>query len=222
MRIVICDSQSLFAQAVAFVLTDRGHAVVDRVPHVADLLASVQRHDPDACLVEPADDPAEAASAIRQLREQSPDLHIVIMSDTADADTLRAAAEVGVKTFASKSESLARLCKAVEDSKQLLEPVEMTRLGSGGPNNGDPDGPLPGRFLTPREREVLEHLVDGASSRHIAESLGIAYSTARTHVQNLITKLGVHSKLEVVALAINESIVAHPMTEFDVVGSNRN
>ena len=64
--------------------------------------------------------------------------------------------------------------------------------------------------LTPRELEVLHALVDGRSSRDICAELYIAPNTLRTHVQNLLTKLRVHSKLEAVAYALRQQLVDMP------------
>jgi DNA-binding NarL/FixJ family response regulator len=61
--------------------------------------------------------------------------------------------------------------------------------------------------LTAREREVLERLVSGERTQVIAAAMGVSYSTARTHVQNVLHKLGVHSRLEAVAFAMHHSLV---------------
>jgi DNA-binding CsgD family transcriptional regulator len=64
------------------------------------------------------------------------------------------------------------------------------------------------RFLTPRERETLERLVHGETGTQLAANMGINYATARTHVQNVLTKLGVHSRVEAVAFAISNSLIS--------------
>ncbi|MGH9066973.1 MAG: response regulator transcription factor, partial [Acidimicrobiales bacterium] len=63
------------------------------------------------------------------------------------------------------------------------------------------------RFLTRREREVLSRLVAGETTASLARSMGIRPSTARTHVDGILTKLGVHSRLEAVAYAVSERLV---------------
>ena len=62
------------------------------------------------------------------------------------------------------------------------------------------------RFLTPREREVLERMVAGQATSTIAREMGVAYSTARTHIQSVLTKLCVHSKLEAVTFAARHGV----------------
>jgi DNA-binding NarL/FixJ family response regulator len=66
-----------------------------------------------------------------------------------------------------------------------------------------------GADLTPREIEVLKLLADGVSNQQIAEKLVLSMHTVRNHVQNVITKLGAHSKLEAVATAVREGIIRH-------------
>ena len=72
------------------------------------------------------------------------------------------------------------------------------------PPTPEPSG---GPRLTVREREVLQRLVSGERTQTIAMGMGVSYSTARTHVQNLLHKLGVHSRLEAVAFALSNSLV---------------
>jgi DNA-binding NarL/FixJ family response regulator len=73
---------------------------------------------------------------------------------------------------------------------------------------GSAPGAQLARFLTPREREVLERLARGESTAVMANEMGVAYSTARTHIQNTLTKLGVHSKLAAVTLAFQHGLVS--------------
>jgi len=65
-------------------------------------------------------------------------------------------------------------------------------------------------LLTARERTVMAKLVEGKDTAQLAQELDITYATARTHIQNVLTKLGVHSKLELVAFAVAHQLVAVP------------
>ena len=64
--------------------------------------------------------------------------------------------------------------------------------------------------LTPRELEVLQLLAEGVPNREIATRLGVQLTTARNHVQSILAKLGAHSKLEAVAIAYREGVIARP------------
>jgi two-component system, NarL family, nitrate/nitrite response regulator NarL len=72
---------------------------------------------------------------------------------------------------------------------------------------GDPSVELRVRTLTTREREILGLLAIGWSNRRIAEATQLSYLTVRSHMQNLLLKLGVHSQLEAVAFAVEHGIV---------------
>lgn len=65
-------------------------------------------------------------------------------------------------------------------------------------------------LLTPREREVLARLVRGESTTSMARSMGVRLSTTRTHIDSVLIKLGVHSRLEAVAYAVREGIIEVP------------
>ena len=74
----------------------------------------------------------------------------------------------------------------------------------------DPSVELRVRTLTSREREVLELLATGWSNRRIAQARQLSYLTVRSHTQNLLVKLGVHSQLEAVALAVEHGVAPMP------------
>jgi DNA-binding NarL/FixJ family response regulator len=64
------------------------------------------------------------------------------------------------------------------------------------------------RLLTPREREALCHLVRGLDTSQLARAMGISWATARSHVQSVLTKLGVHSRLEAATVAVRHGLVS--------------
>ena len=100
-----------------------------------------------------------------------------------------------------------------------------TRPCCGRPGGAEADGDDPLwqlRFLTDREWEVMRCIMDGLTTAEMAHQLGVRRSTARTHVQNLLTKLGVHSRLKAAALmtahASSESWPAHLRQPADPAG----
>jgi DNA-binding CsgD family transcriptional regulator len=76
----------------------------------------------------------------------------------------------------------------------------VDELGSPAPLSPEGAETDPLRFLTPRERQVLDTLTDGATTQELAERLGVSTSTVRSYIKSLLSKLGVHSRLEAVAL----------------------
>jgi DNA-binding CsgD family transcriptional regulator len=90
-------------------------------------------------------------------------------------------------------------------------PAAPVRLPAGQP--ADRHRPLATQFLTNREREVLGLLVSAQSTARIADELGISLTTARGYVQSILAKLGVHSRVEAVAYAVQHCVVQGPDAE---------
>ena len=137
-------------------------------------------------------------------RRESP--RVIILSYTADPALIVRGLEAGAVGWVRKDESLDRLIDVIhgvargETWLPAGETGKVLRLLLSRPEP-EPNG-RDGLFavLTQREREVLVCLADGAGRRDMAEHLNMSPNTVRTHLQNLMTKLGVHSALEAVAL----------------------
>ena len=93
------------------------------------------------------------------------------------------------------------------DEKVLNHLVEVVNRYQDVPHNSRVDGEFLPEPLTPREREILSHLAKGHSTRDIAELLSISINTVRNHIQNILQKFQVHTRLEAVAIAIKNGLV---------------
>ena len=123
------------------------------------------------------------------------------------------AVEAGASGFLSKETALRELVSSVRLAYQgepLIEPEEVRRVLRHLRHRRAQEATEQQRAerLTPRETEILQLMADGASPDQISERLGVSPYTLRTHVQNVLTKLGVHSKLEALAFAIRHGKVA--------------
>ena len=130
------------------------------------------------------------------------------MSASTDPDILRAGIEAGAAGFVRKDESVDGIVRRLE----LVAAGEAAfDLGALRTAVNRRTARSPGRQLlqrlSPREREVLGLLVDGRDTVDIASSLHIADSTARTHVQNVLVKVGAHSRLQAAAIAVQLGIL---------------
>jgi two-component system nitrate/nitrite response regulator NarL len=211
MRLVICDDHRLLTEALASLLSAHGH-VVEGVAYSADeVLRVVAESDPDVCLLDiNLAGGNEGLAVAGQLLERHPRTKVVILSAISEATVVAAAIDAGVVGFVRKDQSASRIASALErvsagdmaiDGDLLRAAVRTT-----------PSGPRSETsrmlaFLTAKEREVLLLLVGGASTAEIAHSLGIAPSTARTHVQNVLVKLGAHSRLQATAMVANAGVL---------------
>jgi DNA-binding NarL/FixJ family response regulator len=193
-RIVIADDSVLFREGLARILADGGFDVADQVGDADGLREAVRREKPDVVIVDvrmPPTQTDEGTRAARELRDDRPDLGVLVLSQTIE---VRHAFEL----FSEQPEGFGYLLKdRVLDVDEFYESVR--RVGRGG-TVVDPEvvGQLIGRrrrrdpldVLTKREREVLELMAEGLSNQGICRRLFLSPKTVETHVHSIFGKLG--------------------------------
>lgn len=207
MRIHLCDDHRLFVEALRVVLRARGHEVgpPSVVPEGAAEVC--EREEIDVCVMDLGFPNADGIDGVARIREVSPGTHVVVLTASLDLSLIESALAAGATTCVSKSEHMNRIVETIEIASTITRTSSMTDVPWVRPRAGERnrDQRLI-RFLTPREREVLERMVDGQATSTIAREMGVAYSTARTHIQSVLTKLCVHSKLEAVTFAARHGV----------------
>jgi DNA-binding NarL/FixJ family response regulator len=148
--------------------------------------------------------------ATRRIKETSPATKVVIMTAHDDERLLVEAVEAGASGFLGKDEpadEVLSAAKAAAEGEVLIDPTILARLLHQVTKEREERREVQTRFatLTEREREILRHVAQGQRNDDIAASLFISPQTVQTHVRNVLGKLGVHSKLEAVALAVRYS-----------------
>ena len=207
-RIVVIDDHALFAEAIRIALVGAGYEVVQITASAEDGFRAVSSLRPDLALVDidlPDGDGVELGKRI--LREL--DVQVVIVSALEDRRMMRDALRAGFRGYIAKSTPLDRFVASVADALtgDVVSASGHARLPTGARSSSDRSFALLSSQLTPREREVLGLLVAGASGESIARSLGISPNTVRTHVQNVLNKLQVNSRLEAASFAARHGIV---------------
>jgi DNA-binding NarL/FixJ family response regulator len=144
----------------------------------------------------------------------SPQTRVVMLSHTSEPEQIAAAIQAGAAAWIRKDESVEHLLEVlrgaargqtwlpVAETANVLSPLVHQQDSSS-------DGELAPALLTRRERQVLDCLADGAGRSEVAERLYISVNTVRTHMQNIMTKLGVHSTLEAITMVRRRS-QSHP------------
>ena len=196
MNIHLYEPSRLFADALSDVLRARGHQV-DPLRVVVDAdkgRAEAPGCGPGATHVVATDGP-DATLALALATELAPADVVVVLDSCARPGDARAAELAGARAVLTKAAPLHVLVSVIEGS--AAPPTHRYPVRSRHAHVQ----------LTTREREVLEALVDGAGTNHLAALLGVSTATARTHVQNVMSKLGAHSRIEAVAIAVDRGIV---------------
>ncbi len=204
--LVIGDDHSVFLDAMSAVLIQRGYQVtVART--VRDTIESVRRKQPDVCLIDRHFAGESGISAIGPMLAASGRTKILVLSADPDTEGIRQALQAGASGYLHKTRGVSALTRAI-DRVQRGEVVVDVPKPRPARERGRPDEAqrLAG-FLTGRERECLGLLVEGLDTSGIATKLGVSAATVRTHVQSVLTKLGVHSRLEAASYAVRYGLL---------------
>ena len=207
MKVHLCDDHRLFAEALAVVLRARGHVVAQPSVTPAGAVEACEGDTIDVCVMDLGFPDGDGIDGISRIREASPETHIVVLTGSLDLSMVESALAAGATTCVPKSERVNRIVETIEVAPTITRTSSMTDVPWVRPRSGEHkrDERLI-RFLTPREREVLERMVGGQATSTIAREMGVAYSTARTHIQSVLTKLCVHSKLEAITFAARHGV----------------
>jgi DNA-binding NarL/FixJ family response regulator len=209
---MLADGHSLFRDALSTGLTaEPDLVVVGEARDGLEAVAEASRTEPHVVVLD-ADLPnGDGVRAAGMIRDRLPDCRIVILAAEEDPEVLTSAVEVGASAYLTKASPLSDLVEAIRSVHRgdTLVPAQMLgglleRLIRRRKEQDEAVRRL-GR-LTAREREVLSLLAQGGDNDSIAQVLVISPQTARTHIQNVLVKLGVHSRLEAAALAIQNGL----------------
>ncbi len=210
MRVVVCDDHRIFGEGLAVVLKQRGLEVVACVTHPSDAATAILEHQADVLLLDLMFPSGSGLAAISEVRNLAPDCRIVVLSAFSDGEMTDVALRAGADAYVSKDDDVRRVVLAIKEASASGMTPSVRVAQERARAHRAPERRLAAQFLTPRERQVLACLAEGQSTERLAREMGISYSTARTHIQNVLSKLGAHSKLEAVALAIEYSLVKLP------------
>ncbi len=206
---VLCDDHRLFVEPLAAALARNGHDVVVATSP-RRVLEAVAEHQPDLVVLDLRYPDGDGIETLAELRARWPACPVVILSGSVDTTDLSAAAAAGAAAFLRKDQPVAAIIDAL-DRVASGRPVPTPPMAR---RRGATDASERIRrlidHLTDREREVLQALIRGEDTVEIARSLGVEPSTARTHVQNVLLKLGSHTRLQAVALAVSGGLDVHP------------
>jgi len=212
MNVVICDDHRLFTDALSRVLTERDWNVVACATDPAHAVAAVATEQVDTCLMDLTfGDGDSGIEGITAIHTASSETKVVVLTASRDPLLIMRAVDAGADAIVFKDDDIDRIVEIAERGgsepagRQLAKARRRDVREPAGVDRGSSGRDL-ARFLTDREREVLDRLVHGESSKQVAGNMGIAYSTVRTHIQNILGKLGVHSRLEAVAFAVEHGL----------------
>lgn len=202
---MIVDDHVLFADAMTVALRRKEMEVV-RAYTAAEALETVASDRFDLILMDIGLPDGNGLSVGAQIVAEHDDVKVLAVTALEDRDAAVQSIRSGFHGYITKDTDLTRFLAAIDSalSGQVVMPRRLMRNETA--NRGDSMAALIAS-LTAREREILALLTEGMSGEHIAEALGISQNTVRTHVQSILTKLQVHSRLEAAAFAVQHGLV---------------
>jgi two-component system nitrate/nitrite response regulator NarL len=206
LTVVVFARHLLFSESFAQALRDQGgQAVVVSRPQ--DVLTALERAPVTSVVMDVGLPHGSTAVLTRRIRGTWPETPVVWVGDEPCDE--QACAELGVNLVLSKKQPLGALVEAALRPLGAKHTPSSRRhhAGRGGQVPSFKDQPLPARFLTSRERDVLLLLASANSTSGIAEKLGISIATTRGYIQSTFIKLGVHSRVEAVTYALRHGVV---------------
>jgi DNA-binding NarL/FixJ family response regulator len=210
-RILIVDDHGVVRQGLRMYLAlDPELEVVGEAVNGAEALRLAHELEPDVVLMDLLMPVMDGIAATEAIRRELPEVEVIaltsVLEDSAVYGAMRAGA-IGYLLKDTEADELCRAIKAAAIGQVLLSPPVAARLVREVPPPQDPEP------LTEREKEVLAELAKGKSNKEIAAELVIAEKTVRTHVSNILGKLGVSSRTQAALHAVRSGLVSLDSTE---------
>ncbi len=205
-RVILVDDHDMVRRGLAvFLQAFDDLQLVGEAANGTEALHLCAECQPDVVLMDLIMPEMDGVTATRAIRQRHPDIRVIALTSFKDEELVEAALQAGAISYLLKNVSINELAEAIRaamSGRPILAPEATQAL-----INVATQPPSPGQDLTQREREVLALMVEGLNNPEIAQQLNVSRSTVKTHVSNILSKLGVTSRLEAVRLALQHKLV---------------
>jgi DNA-binding NarL/FixJ family response regulator len=199
--VLVVDDHALLRTGVANIINQEPDLyVVAEASNGVEAIAAFERYRPDVVLLDLRMPVMEGVDAVRQIRARDPQARVVVLTTYDTDEEIARALKAGAKAYALKDIAAEQLVACIRDvlaGKTYLAPSAAAKLAER----------VTRVQLTPREMAALRLMADGRSNKEIANDLGIAERTVKTHLGHLFDKLGVTSRTEAVKVATRRGLV---------------
>ncbi len=218
-RVLLTDDHTLFRQGIRTLLScEPDMEVAGEAANASDAVAAARQTRPDVVLMDIGMAGMSSFEATRLIRKERPDTRVVFLSMYDDEDYLAECVDMGASGYILKESPADQLVTAIREVHRggsYLSPRLLTRLVDDFRSQGRAPARQP-RFgtLTKREREILKMLAEGKSVKEIAAAFDLSVKTVEAHKFNLMRKLDIHNKAQLVQYAIQKKIIRLPEPVF--------
>ncbi|MDH4209070.1 MAG: response regulator transcription factor [Anaerolineae bacterium] len=205
-RVVIVDDHDMVRRGLsAFLKAKPDLELVGEARNGREALLVCERVQPHVILMDLVMPEMSGAEATLAIRERCPGVRVIALTSFQDHELVQQALQAGAISYLLKNVSaneLADAIRAAHSGRSTLAPEAAQALVQSAAQE-----PAPGHDLTAREREVLALMAQGLTNPQIAESLVVSRATAKAHVSNILSKLGVSNRAEAISLALQHKIL---------------
>jgi NarL family two-component system response regulator LiaR len=206
-RVMLVDDHTVVRRGLGAVLeVSDDMSLVGEASDGEEAIQLCERLQPDVILMDLLMPKMDGIAATKAIHERWPKVRIIALTSYKDKEYVEGVLRAGATSYLLKNvsadEIIATINRAVAGQPSLSPEAAQVLIQ----NVNDP--PPPKYEMTERELEILAHMVEGKSNNDIADTMFISKSTVKFHVSNVLSKLGVSSRTEAVALAIRNNLVS--------------
>jgi two-component system response regulator NreC len=209
-RVVIADDHAIVRAGLRALIHDEiGLELIGEAAGGYEAIELVERNQPEILVLDISMPDLDGISVTRKLKQNFPNLNILILTLHEDEAMLKEAIKAGASGYILKRAAESELISAIQvilRGDMYVDP-SMLRSLLGEPIPASPQHSIRAETLTPRETEILKLIVDGFTNRQIGEHLNISIRTVEGHRANISDKLGLHSRLELVRYARQHGMI---------------
>lgn len=200
-RILVVEDHHVVRKSLVTLLgTTSGFEVVGEARHGIEAIAEFRRCQPDVTLIDLRLPGKSGHEVVKNIRRESKHARFIVLTTYDGEEDVYRALRAGVQSYLLKGitrDELVTAIRVVDEGRPHVPPEILAKLATR----------LEWEDITPRETEVLEHIVHGRSNREIAKLLTICEATVKAHINNLLGKLGVSDRTQAATTAIQRGIV---------------
>ena len=211
-RCLIAEGHALVRHGVRRLLEDEADIeVVEEAGSADEALQKLAQHQPDVMLMDTSIPGLNSVEAVRLVQHTSPRTKLIFLTGHGDNESALHGLQAGAMGYVHKDTAVPNLVQALRDVQRgirYVSPQVLQRVRKDSAALAAKHAEVSNATLTPREQEIVKLLAEGHSVKETAQLLGVSVKTVEAHKFNLMRKLGIHNKAQLVTYAIRKKIVS--------------